>query len=188
VREVRGLREDVLGGYLYELGEGAVVGEPEDAVLLAGLPRVVAPVERGVDDHLRPLVWSACAIAAGDYLARAVRAKDDGKGLGLRPRVLAPGHEHVAAVEGRGVQPDERLTRAGFRVRGVLVAQLLGAVDLVQYHGFHVAPFGPSGIRLQASGFRYQLITDASSALFASYLIRRAARYRIRRNVPITPT
>src|SRR5215208_4952686 len=65
VREVRGFREDVLCGNLDELGEGAVVGEPEDTVILAGLLRVVAPVECRVDDHLGPLVGACDAITTG---------------------------------------------------------------------------------------------------------------------------
>jgi hypothetical protein len=154
VREVRGLGEDVLRGHLDELGEGAVVREAQDAVLLAGLPRVVAPVERRVDYHLGSLVRAVGTLAAGDDLAGAVRAQDDRQRLGPRARVLAVGDEDVAAVEGRGAEPDDRLAGTGLRLGDVLVAELVWAAELVQHHRFH-----RRSLR-SVLGYTFQLITN----------------------------
>jgi hypothetical protein len=153
MREVRGLGEDVLRRHLDELSEGAVVRETEDAVLLAGLPRVVAPVECRVDDHLGALARAAGTLAASDDLAGAVRAQDDRQRIGLRARVLALGYEDVAAVEGRGVEPDDRLSGTGLRLGDVLVAELVWAAKLVKHHRFQV--FLPSVA--QVSGIRFQV-------------------------------
>ena len=132
---MRGLGEDVLRGHLDELGVGAVVREPEDAVLLAWLTRVVAPVERWVDDDLRTFVRPAGTLPARHDLAGAVGAGDGGK---IYARVLAVGDEEVAPVERRGVQPDDRLARTGLGLGDVLVAEVVRATGLVQHHGFHV--------------------------------------------------
>jgi hypothetical protein len=139
VRKVGGLGEDVLRGHLDELGEGAVVRNPEDAVLLAGLARVVAPVERRVDDDLGSLVRPRGAVAAGDDLAGAVGA---GSGGEIYARVLAVRDEEVPAVEGRRAQPNDRLAGTGLGVGDILVAELIWAAEFVKPYRFHCSPFG----------------------------------------------
>src|SRR5215218_2201075 len=170
---MRRLGEDVLRGHLDELGERAVVREAEDAVLLAGFARVVAPVERRVDDHLGALVRSIGALAAGADLAGAVRAQDGRQRLGLRARVLAPGYEDVAAVEGCGVEPDDRLAGTWLGVGSILVAELVGTTKFVQHHRFH--EFLPPVGSISARCLRQLISTLPSAAYQHAARLRQAA-------------
>src|SRR5215210_5851589 len=154
---MRRLGEDVIRRHLDELGEGPVVRNTENTVLLARYPRVLSPVQRRVNNHLGPLVRTIRALSAGDDLAGPIGTWNHRKNLRRDARILPPRSKQIPTVERRRAQPNNGLPRTRLQLAHVLIDELVRTFEFVQSNGFHVAPFGRSGIRLQVSGYRYQL-------------------------------
>ena len=71
-------------------------------------------------------------VAFGRDLTGAVGAGDGRQDILFYTGVLAVGGEQVAAVEGRGAEPDDDLAGAGFGIFYFFVAEPVGPFEFVQ--------------------------------------------------------